>query len=315
VALLSALPRKTHERLLAKKKRLDSYRPLPPALVSQLKEALLIEYTHSSNAIEGNTLTLGETRMVIEDGVTIGGKSVREHLEAQNHPKAITFLEELASEGRAATDADVLLIHKLVLEGIDESAGKYRQWGVRISGSTFTPPPSHDVPTLVSNLLEWLRVNPDELSPVELAAQLLHKFSQIHPFSDGNGRVGRLLMNLVLIRSGYPFITNISYRERARYLNSLQEADLGNTRRLVELVARSVEAALDSYLRAVEEPKMLTLAEAGRRSGVDPEYLGLLARKGTLSAFKRGSRWYVSESELAVYLETVRRRTPETPRL
>ena len=309
---MSVLPRKTHERLLTKKKRLDSYRPLPPALVTQLKEALLVEYTHSSNAIEGNTLTLGETRMIIEDGITIGGKSVREHLEARNHPKAIMYLEELVAEGRAATDADVLLLHKLVLEGIDESAGKYRQWGVRISGSTFTPPPSHDVPTLVANLLEWLRLNPDEQSPVELAAQLLHKFSQIHPFSDGNGRVGRLLMNLVLIRSGYPFITNISYRERARYLNSLQEADLGNTRRLVELVARSVEAALDSYLRAVEEPKMLTLAEAGKRSGINPEYLGLLARKGTLSASKRGSRWYVSESELTVYLETVRRRTPAT---
>jgi Fic family protein len=309
VVLLSVLPRKIHERLLTKKKRLDSYRPLPPALVSQLKESLMIEYTHSSNAIEGNTLTLGETRMVIEDGITIRGKSVREHLEARNHPKAITFIEELVAEGRAATDADVLSLHKLVLEGIDESAGRYREWGVRITGSTFVPPPSDDVPRLVSNLLEWLRINPDEVSPVELAALLVHRFSQIHPFSDGNGRVGRLLMNLVLIKSGYPFITNISYRERARYLNSLQEADLGNTRKLVGLVARSVEAALDSYLRALEEPKMLSLAEAGRRSGVDAEYLGLLARKGTLPASKRGGRWYVSEGELRVYLETVRRKT------
>jgi Fic family protein len=309
VVLLSVLPRKIHERLLTKKKRLDSYRPLPPALVSQLKESLLIEYTHSSNAIEGNTLTLGETRMVIEDSITIRGKSLREHLEARNHPKAIMFIEELVAEGRAATDANVLSLHKLVFEGIDESAGRYREWGVRISGSTFVPPASDDVPRLVSNLLEWLRVNPDELSPVELAALLVHRFSQIHPFSDGNGRVGRLLMNLALIKSGYPFITNISYRERARYLNSLQEADLGNTRKLVELVARSVEAALDSYLRAMEEPKMLSLAEAGRRSGVDAEYLGLLARKGTLPASKRGGRWYVSEGELSVYLETVRRKT------
>jgi fido (protein-threonine AMPylation protein) len=131
-------------------------------------------------------------------------------------------------------------------------------------------------PGLVVSLLGWLRANPDELSPVELAALLLHKFSQIHPFSDGDGRVGRLAR--ALIRAGYPFITNISYRERRRYLNSLQEADLGNPRRLVGLVARSVEDALDSHLHAVEEPKMLSLAEAGKRSGVDVEYLGLLAR-------------------------------------
>ena len=164
------------------------------------------------------------------------------------------------------------------------------------------------MPRIISNLLEWLRVNPDELSPVELAALLLHKFSQAHPFSDGNGRVGRLLMNLVLIRLGYPFITNISFRDRERYLNSLQEADLGNTRQLVRLVARSVETALDNYLHAVEEPKMIPLAEAGRRSGVDAEYLGLLVRIGTLPASKRGGRWYVSEDELRVYMETVRRK-------
>jgi len=133
---------------------------------------------------------------------------------------------------------------------------------------------------------EWLRRNPDELSTIELAAQLMHRFSQIHPFTDGNGRVGRLLMNLVLIRAGYPFITNISYRDRARYLRSLLEADEGNLKRLVGLVARSVEGALDSYLHVIEEPRVFSLAEAGRRIGVDADYLGLPARRGILPAFK-----------------------------
>jgi Fic family protein len=306
--VVGLLPKRTHERILLKKKRLDAYRPLPSALVAKLKEGLLVEYTYSSNAIEGNTLSLGETRMVIEEGVTIGGKSVKEHLEARNHPKAISVLEDLASQGRSITEEGILKLHSLVLNGIDSSAGVYRVWGVKISGSTFSPPSSGEVPQQVAALLEWLKGNPDELSPIELAAQVMHRFSQIHPFTDGNGRVGRLLMNLVLIRSGYPFITNISFRDRVRYLRSLQEADEGNLRRLVGLVARSVEGVLDSYLHVIEEPKVISLAEAGRRTGVDAGYLGLLARRGILSAFKRGGRWFVSEEDLRVYIDTVRRK-------
>jgi Fic family protein len=276
--------------------------------VVQLREELLVEYTYSSNAIEGNTLTLGETRMVIEEGVTIGGKSVREHLEARNHPMAIRFLEELAAQSRDITEEDVLGLHGLVLGGIDSAAGKYREWGVRISGSTFIPPPSREVPGKVAELLDWLRRNPDEYTPVEFAAMFMHHFSQIHPFADGNGRVGRLLMNLVLIRAGYPFITNISYRDRVRYLKSLQEADEGNPRPLVGLVARAVEGALDSYLRVIEEPRVYSLAEAGKVTGIDADYLGLLARRGILPAFKRGGRWFVTEGDLRLYVDKVRRK-------
>ena len=305
---MSLLPKRIRERILTKKRRLDSYRPLPPALVEQVRQGLLIEYTYSSNAIEGNTLTLGETRMIIEEGVTIGGRSVKEHLEARNHPAAISFIEELASQERGIAEGDVLKLHGLVMDGVDASAGRYREWGVKISGSTFSPPPSSEVPERVSALLEWLRGNPDELSPLELAAQLMHRFSQIHPFVDGNGRVGRLLMNLVLIRVGYPFITSISYRDRARYLRALQEADEGNPRQLVGLIARSVEGALDAYLRLIEEPKVYSLAEASRRTGIDADYLGLLARRSIMPAFKRGGRWFVAEGDLKQYVDTVRRR-------
>jgi len=304
---VSLIPKRVHERILAKKRKLDSYRPLPPALVEQVRRGLLVEYTYSSNAIEGNTLTLGETRMVIEEGITIGGRSIKEHLEALNHPSAITFIEELASQGRDISEEDVLKLHGLVMNGIDSSAGRYREWGVKISGSTFSPPPSNEVHERVSALLDWLRGNPDELSPVELAARLMHRLSQIHPFVDGNGRVGRLLMNLVLIRAGYPFITNITYRDRTRYLRALQETDEGNPRQLVGLVARSVESALDTYLRLIEEPMVYSLAEASRRTGIDADYLGLLARRGIMPAYKRGGRWFVSEIDLQTYVETVRR--------
>lgn len=305
---MSTLTKRIRERILSKKRRLDSYRPLPQNVVANLREGLLVEYTYSSNAIEGNTLTLGETRMVIEDGVTIGGKSVREHLEASNHPKAIAFIEELATEDREITEEDILRLHGLILSGIDPSAGKYRRWGVKISGSTFSPPPSGEVPQRVAALMEWLRRNPDELGPIELAALSMHRFSQIPPFADGNGRVGRLLMNLVLIRAGYPFITNISYRDRAKYLRALQEADEENVKPLVGLVARSVEGALDSYLRVIEEPRVLSLAEAEKKYGMDANYLGLLARRGILPAFKRGGRWFASEDDLRFYLENIKRR-------
>ena len=305
---MSLLPKRIHERILAKKKRLDSHRPLPPALVEQLRQGLLIEYTYSSNAIEGNTLTLGETRLVIEEGFTIGGKSVKEHLEALNHPAAISFIEELASQGREIVEYDVLRLHGLIMSGVDSSAGRYRESGVRISGSTFSPPPSVEVPERISTLLGWLRRNPDESSPIELAAKFMHRFSQIHPFVDGNGRVGRLLMNLMLIRAGYPFITNISYRDRARYLRALQEADEGNLKHLVGLVARSVEGVLDSYLRVIEEPKVYSLAEASSKTGIDADYLGLLARKGILPAYKLGGRWSVAESDLQLYIDKVRRK-------
>ena len=237
---------------------------------------------------------------------------VEEHLEARNHPSAISAIEELASQDREITEEDIHRLHSLVLNGIDPSAGSYRKWGVKISGSTYTPPPSSEVPERITALLEWYKENPDELTPIELAALLMHRFSQIHPFTDGNGRVGRLLMNLVLIRAGYPFITNISYRDRARYLRSLQEADEGNPKHLAGLVARSVEGALDSYLSIIEEPKMLSLAEAEKITDVDADYLGLLVRRGILPAIKRGGRWIISEEDLRVYNDTVRRKKSTT---
>jgi excisionase family DNA binding protein len=301
------VPKSIRERVLTKKRRLDSYRPLSPELVENLRQSLTVEYTHSSNAIEGNTLTLGETRMVIEEGATIGGKTVREHLEALNHPKAVAYLEELAGRERRVTREDVLRLHLLVMDGVSPTAGRYRESGVRISGSTFSPPPSRDVPSMVDKLLDWIAENPNEHPPIELAALSMHRFSQVHPFTDGNGRVGRLLMNLTLIKASYPLITNISYRDRSRYLQSLQEADEGNPNPLVRLISLSTESSLDAYLRAVEEPRTYTLPEASKRTGIGANYLTLLARKGTISAYRNGGRWLISEADLEAYINNVRR--------
>jgi Fic family protein len=294
--------------VLEKKKRLDSYRPLPPPLVARLKEQMVIEYTYNSNAIEGNTLTLRETRLVIEEGITINGKSISETLEAKNHPEAMAFVENLVAARSEIDENTVLHVHKLIMSGVVDDAGQYRTARVRIAGASFMPPPSSDVRPKLNELLTWLKENPDEYTPMELAAVFHHRFVQIHPFTEGNGRTARLLMNAVLLRFGYPFIVIVSTQDRSRYLKTLMEADLGNASAFVNFAARCVERTIDLYLEAIEEPEILTLAEASKITPYSQEYLSLLARKGVLGAFKQGRNWVVTKADLDRYLGSARRR-------
>ncbi|NQT08425.1 Fic family protein, partial [Candidatus Bathyarchaeota archaeon] len=292
---------------LEKKARLDAHRPFPPGLVRRLRGELMIEYTYDSNAIEGSTLTLRETRLVIEEGVTVGGRSLGEHLAARNHPEAIRYVEGLVAEGGGLGEDDVLRLHGLILQGIEEDAGEYRGSGVRIAGATFSPPPSGEVGLRVRELLAWLGENPEEYTPVELAAVFHHRFVQIHPFTEGNGRTARLLMNIFLMRHGYPFIVNITSRDRGKYLRALSDADMGDPAAFVDFVALSVERALDVYLQVLEEPRLMTLAEASRLVPYSQEYLSLLARRGALGAFKKGRNWVISREDLERYIQSVKK--------
>jgi Fic family protein len=304
---MALINKKIHQRVLDKKRRLEGLRPLPPSLVARLKKQMMIEYTYNSNAIEGNTLTLRETQLVIEEGITVGGKSITETLEAKNHPEAIEFVNRLVDAKSELTEDVVLQLHKLIMSNITEDAGHYRTMGVRITGATFMPPPSSEVKPRMNELLKWLGENPDELTPIELAAVFHHRFVQIHPFSEGNGRTARLLMNALLMKDGYPFIAIVPKLDRPKYLKTLMEADLGNTSSFVNFIARCVERALDMYLDALEEPEILTLAEASQITPYSQEYLSLMARKGLLGAFKQGRNWVVSRRELDRYLVSVRR--------
>jgi len=306
------ISKRLYSRILDKRKRLDGFRPLPPAMVARLRNELMVEYTFDSNAIEGSTLTLRETRLVLEEGITVGGKSLREILAAKNHPEAIKSLERLVEVGGDILEEDVLRLHELVLHDIDETAGRYRTSGVRVSGAGFTPPTSRDVRLRVLGLLQWLKSNPDELTPIELAALFHHRFVQIHPFADGNGRVARLLMNAILMKHGYPFIANITYRDRAKYLKTLSDADLGNTSAFVNFIARSVERSIDIYLHAIEEPELLPLTEASKHTPYSQEYLSLLARKGFIGAIKIGRNWFITKEELDKYIKSIdkKRRKP-----
>jgi len=302
---MQMLKTKIYERVLSKRKALDSLRPLPPGLVRKLWEQMQIEFTYNSNAIEGNTLSLRETQLVIQEGITVRGKSLREHLETRNHPEAIAYVEKLVQKGSTIEEEDdILNIHKLLMRGIDDqNAGKYRTGQVRVAGASFMPPPADRIKPMIKELLQTLKQNPDELGPIELAAFFHHKLAYIHPFLDGNGRTARLLMNVILVRNGYPFTVLLKV-DRPKYLRALSKADNGNLVPFTNFVARSVERSLDIYLLAFEkEAEILTLKEASKLTPYTQEYLSLLARKGNLGAFKLRRNWVITKKALNEYLK------------
>lgn len=238
--------------LTDKKEKLDSFRPMPPELVQNLEQWFLIELTYSSNAIEGNTLTRKETAAVVEKGLTIGGKSLVEHLEATNHAKALRDIMRLAqSETLNISENDILTIHNTILRGIDDdNAGYYRSIPVRISGSPVILPNPRKVPDLMAEFIDWISSNID-IHPVELAAEAHYQLVTIHPFVDGNGRTARLLMNLILIQNGYtPAL--IRKRDRMKYISALENAQLGRSKEdYYKIIKEAVNRSLDIYLDAV----------------------------------------------------------------
>ena len=306
---MNLIEERIHQRILAKKIQIDGDRPLSDAVLNRLHRSMEIEFTYNSNAIEGNKLTLRETQLVIREGITINGKSLSDHLEAKNHPKAIEYIENLAMQkdiDRTLAEKDVLKIHELIFSGILENAGNYRSCQVYIEGCDFAPPSACEIPDLMKELLNWLHDNQEELRPIELAAVFHHKLVSIHPFDDGNGRVSRLLMNLLLINSGYT-LTVIKKVDRKKYYDTLQRADNGNLKPFVNFIARCVEQSLDLYLKAIEpatkKNQFMSLAEASKLTPYSKEYLGLLARKGRIAATKIGRNWHITQEELEQYMK------------
>lgn len=307
------LDKRLLDRINRKKQDLDSLRPLPTLAVSRLQEQINAEWIYNSNAIEGNTLTLQETRLILETGITVGGKSLREHFEVINHQKAIEFVEALVQDSVDITPFHVRQIHQLVLAQIDDdSAGQYRNLPVRIAGATHTPPDSWEVPSEMDGWGEWMNGTSQKLHAVERAALAHHKLAAIHPFIDGNGRTARLVMNLLLMCDGYP-PTVISKVNRLQYYRVLAQADNGRENPIVNFVGRAVEQSLTFYLDActprTEEPpkdeKWMSLREAASQSEYSQEYLSLLARTGRLDAMKRGRNWVTTLSAIKAYRESV----------
>ncbi|MFA6330328.1 MAG: Fic family protein [Candidatus Micrarchaeia archaeon] len=305
------IPDALSRRITEKRERLDSLRPIPEGSLSKLRERFELEWTYNSNAIEGNTLTMRETMLVLREGLTIGGKSLREHLEVTNHKAAIDFVYGL-QKNKAITEKDVLEIHGLILDRIDPfNAGFYRHERVRIAGSDFSPPSPEKIPALMRGFAASFAKEPkDPLAVVEFSAIAHFRLVDIHPFVDGNGRTARLLMNLFLMRHGFPPAV-IQKSDRSRYYSSLDAAHKGNLSPFVELVARSAERSLDLYLEVLEKPsgktELIPLSKAARLTPYSQEYLSLLARKGRLPALKRGRSWVTSRKDVEEYLSSVGR--------
>ncbi len=240
-----------YDRLTQKKQQLDSFRPLPLALTRNLEDWFKVELTYTSNAIEGNTLTRRETAVVIEKGLTVGGKSLKEHLEATNHAHALDFVHSLIKKNPAQfTAKDVLGIHNIILKGVDdENAGHYRSVPVRISGAMVVLPNPRKVLDLMDDFQTWLTAKHD-LHPVAFAGEAHYRLVSIHPFVDGNGRTARLLMNLLLMMAGYPPAI-IRKRDRLAYIASLEKAQLGGSKEPYEkIISKAAERSLDIYLKA-----------------------------------------------------------------
>ena len=242
-----------HLQLIDLKKCLDSFRPFSKEQLVNLQESFDIEYTYESNRIEGNTLTLMETDLVIHKGMTIDGKSLQEHQEAINHQDAIHFIREIVQSNIPFNEHTLLKIHTLILQGIDRSnAGVYRRDRVRISGSRHICPNPIKIPELMTGYFDFYEKNKNSMHPVELSANMHEKLVTIHPFIDGNGRTARLVMNLILLQNGYPItIINADNKRRTEYYTTLEIAQTSSTKDNTEfqmLVGNYVKDWMFKYL-------------------------------------------------------------------
>ena len=234
------------------KSKLEHFRQFDSFKITQ---ALELEYTFESNRIEGNTLTLRETDLVINEGLTVSGKSMREHLEAINHKEAIDYIKYLMDKNTVLNEREVLAIHNLILRGIiPEDAGKYRKVQVLIKGSSHIPPQPYLVAKEMEDYFIWYTENKSKMHPIVLAAEMHERLVTIHPFIDGNGRTSRLVMNLILLQHGY-VIANIKgdYDSRMSYYQTLETAQTSaNKEDFLIFIAQIEKESLERYLSIIQ---------------------------------------------------------------
>ncbi len=238
----------TLEELSIAHRWLQEIRPLPAEVVEELRHRYEVGLTHHSTAIEGNSLSQSETQIVIEKGITIGGKSMLEHLEVIGHKEALDFVIELAEADTPIGEREIREIHALVMKGQDAGdRGRYRNLDVKAAGTEYVYPSHLRLPELMELFVAWLETA--ETHPVDLATEAHLRFVTIHPFRDGNGRVGRLLMNLLLLRHGYP-IAILRVQQRAEYIAALELAQSSSNREALDRLVRT--AVAQSFCETLE---------------------------------------------------------------
>ncbi len=235
----------------AKKERLSSLRPLTQGEVERLREEFMVEFTYNSNAIEGNTLTLKETAMALE-GMTIDQKPLKDHLEAVGHRDAFLYVHDIAQNNTALSESVIKNIHALVLMNRPEDKGVYRRIPVRIMGAYTEPVQPYLIEPKMNELLRVNEERANTMHIVERIARFHLEFEGVHPFIDGNGRTGRLIMNLDLIRNGYPPI-NVKFTDRKRYYDAFDAYYKENDATpMTTLIAEYIDARFDDYLKVLE---------------------------------------------------------------
>ena len=235
------------------RKKLNQYRPLTTEEVRRLRDEFLIDFTYNSNAIEGNTLTLQETAMILNEGITIAEKPLREHLEAVGHKEAFYYIETLVKDKVEISEKEIKDIHTLVLMDKPQHRGVYRRIPVVIQGAVHEPPQPFLVPVLMEQLIQEFKEDMGDKHTIERAALFHLNFEGIHPFIDGNGRTGRLLLNLELMKAGYPPI-NIKYKDRRKYYESFSDyySNSLDPSMLTDMIKGYVEEELEKYLSVLE---------------------------------------------------------------
>lgn len=296
----------TYNRLYEKKALLSEARPLPQIALRKIQEALSIEWTYNSNSIEGNTLTLQETQLVLQEGITIKGKSLREHFEAKNHELALNHFYTLIKPNYQLNASDILDLHRYVLRSIEEDyAGRLRTSGLRISGANFIPPNALKVSGLLDELIQFVVNNPLQLNDIELATVFHHKFVWIHPFFDGNGRTVRLVMNLLLLKVGFTPAIILS-TDRKKYYAALNSANNGNYFKLNLLMAQALERTMNIYIGSLPDNDMgfMEISNLVREENLPygQEYISLLARQGKIDAYKEGRNWVTTKDAVLDYI-------------
>jgi Fic family protein len=302
----------TFERLYEKLAVLQKSRPLPSIALQKIKEALSIEWTYNSNSIEGNTLTLRETQMVLQEGITIKGITLREHFEAKNHENAINHLYSIINAEYKLKSIDILSLHGLVLRSIeDDFAGRIRTGGVRITGANFVPPNATKVSDLLDELIDFVNSNPLNLNDIELATVFHHKLVWIHPFFDGNGRTVRLAMNLLLMRKGFPPAI-ILKNDRKKYYEALNQVNGGNYQKLTLLMCQALERTLNIYISSLPDNdydfQEISNIVNEPSSPYSQEYISLLARQGKIDAHKEGRNWFTTKKAIDDYINNRKRK-------
>ncbi len=242
------------DRVTQQQRRIAQARPLPEATLRSLLDDFLIRFAHDTTALEGNTLTLHETQVVLEHGITIGGKTIREHLEVTNTATAWHALNQWVRSTEPLSENLLTHLHRLAMQGIlHDDAGRYRIAPVFIRGSRHVPPNPLRVPDAMADFVTHFVHQPSALHPVVIAAKAHIEFAAIHPFVDGNGRVSRLLVNGLLLRSGYP-PASYPATSRAEYLTTLEQSQVTHDiDPFVHITAEAVDWMQQRYLLAIDQ--------------------------------------------------------------